>query len=159
MPKISIVVPVYKAESFLHVCVNSILAQTYTDFELILVDDGSPDDSGVLCDEFASSDDRIRVLHKKNGGVSSARNLGMSVASGEWLCFIDSDDFVDQTYLEDFLKLPKSDLLIQGYVTEKNNTRIALHQLQSQYKSLTDIILDAEHKQVLNSPCVKLFSK
>ena len=82
MPKISIVVPVYKAESFLHVCVNSILAQTYTDFELILVDDGSPDDSGVLCDEFASSDDRIRVLHKKNGGVSSARNLGMSVASG-----------------------------------------------------------------------------
>lgn len=159
MPKISIVVPVYKAESFLHVCVNSILVQTYTDFELILVDDGSPDDSGVLCDEFASSDDRIRVLHKKNGGVSSARNLGMSVASGEWLCFIDSDDFVDQTYLEDFLKLPKSDLLIQGYVTEKNNTRIGLHQLQSQYESLTDIILDAEHKQVLNSPCVKLFSR
>lgn len=159
MPKISIVVPVYKAESFLHVCVNSILAQTYTNFELILVDDGSPDDSGALCDEFASSDDRIRVLHKKNGGVSSARNLGMSVASGEWLCFIDSDDFVDQTYLEDFLKLPKSDLLIQGYVTEKNNTRIALHQLQSQYESLTDIILDAEHKQVLNSPCVKLFSR
>ena len=158
-PKVSVVVPVYKVEKYIKKCVNSIINQTYKNLEIILVDDGSTDNSTKSCDDWAQKDKRVKVIHKKNGGVSSARNLGMSVASGEWLCFIDSDDFVDQTYLEDFLKLPKSDLLIQGYVTEKNNTRIALHQLQSQYKSLTDIILDAEHKQVLNSPCVKLFSR
>ena len=80
MPKVSIIVPVYKAEKYLNRCVDSILAQTFTDFELLLIDDGSPDRSGEICDEYAKKDSRIRVFHKKNGGVSSARNLGLDTS-------------------------------------------------------------------------------
>lgn len=92
MPKISIIVPVYKAETYLHRCVDSILAQTFTDWELLLIDDGSPDRSGEICDEYAKKDTRIRVFHKKNGGVSSARNLGLDNVLGEYVTFVDSDD-------------------------------------------------------------------
>lgn len=94
-PKISIIVPVYKVEKYLPECIDSILAQTYTDFELLLIDDGSPDNSGQICDEYASRDPRIRVFHKENGGVSSARNLGIEHAKGEWITFVDSDDGLD----------------------------------------------------------------
>lgn len=94
MPKISIIVPVYKAEAVLATCVASILAQDFADFELLLVDDGSPDASGKLCDKFAAQDARVRVLHKENGGVSTARNLGMAQAAGEHVLFADSDDFL-----------------------------------------------------------------
>lgn len=102
MPKYSIIIPVYKAESYLRRCVKSILSQTIQDWELILVDDGSPDNSGTICDEFAKSDKRIRVYHKENGGVSTARNLGIEKATGVWLCFVDSDDWVDRDHLEAF---------------------------------------------------------
>lgn len=81
--KISVIVPAYNAEKTLHRCVDSILAQTFEDFELILVDDGSKDSSGRICDEYAAKDSRIRVVHKSNGGVSSARNAGLDIASGE----------------------------------------------------------------------------
>ena len=91
-PLVSVVVPVYKVEKYLRECVESVLAQTFTDFELILVDDGSPDNSGAICDEFAARDSRVRVFHKENGGVSSARNLGVAHARGEWISFVDSDD-------------------------------------------------------------------
>ena len=94
MPKISIIVPVYRAEAYLHRCVDSILAQTFTDWELLLIDDGSPDKSGEICDEYAQKDSRVRVIHKENGGVSSARNYGINHASGEYLMFVDSDDMV-----------------------------------------------------------------
>lgn len=89
---ISIIVPVYNAERWLRRCVDSILAQTHTDFELMLVDDGSTDASGAICDEYGSRDSRVRVFHKPNGGVSSARNLGLDNARGEWISFVDSDD-------------------------------------------------------------------
>jgi glycosyltransferase involved in cell wall biosynthesis len=98
-PKISVIVPVYKVEQYLHRCVDSILSQSFTDFELILVDDGSPDNCGKICDEYAQKDSRVKVFHKPNGGVSSARNLGLDNAKGEWIAFIDSDDFVDGDYL------------------------------------------------------------
>lgn len=98
-PKISVIVPVYKVEEYLHRCIDSILSQSFTDFELILVDDGSPDNCGKICDEYAQKDSRIRVFHKSNGGVSSARNLGLDNAQGEWIAFIDSDDYVDVDYL------------------------------------------------------------
>lgn len=99
VPKISVIVPVYKVENYLHRCIDSILAQSYADFELLLIDDGSPDNSGQICDEYAAKDSRVRVFHKGNGGVSSARNLGLDNARGEWITFIDSDDYVDVDYL------------------------------------------------------------
>ena len=95
MPKVSIIVPIYKAEKYLNRCIDSILAQTFTDWELLLIDDGSPDKSGDICDEYAKKDTRIRVFHKKNGGVSSARNLGLDNVQGEYVTFVDSDDWID----------------------------------------------------------------
>ena len=94
MPEISIIVPVYKVEKYLDRCVKSILDQTYTDFELILVDDGSPDHCPAMCDAWAEKDGRIRVVHKENGGVSSARNVGLDIMTGNYVMFIDSDDAV-----------------------------------------------------------------
>lgn len=107
MPKVSIIVPVYKVETYLHRCIDSIFAQTFTDWELLLIDDGSPDRSGEICDEYAQKDKRIRVFHKKNGGVSSARNLGLNNACGDWTTFVDSDDFLDSTSLSKMLDLTK----------------------------------------------------
>ena len=92
---ISIVVPVYNVQNFLEKCVNSIIAQHYEDIEIILVDDGSTDSSGQMCDEFEKKDSRIRVIHKKNGGLSSARNAGIAIAKGDYIGFVDSDDFVE----------------------------------------------------------------
>lgn len=102
-PNISIIVPIYKVEAYLHRCVDSILAQTYQDFELILVDDGSPDNCGVICDRYAAQDPRLRVIHKENGGLSDARNAGLQIARGEYIAFIDSDDWVTPDYLEKLL--------------------------------------------------------
>lgn len=103
MPKLSIIVPVYKAEAVLPKCVDSVFAQTYSDWELLLIDDGSPDGSGKLCDAYAAADPRVKVLHKDNGGVSSARNLGMERASGEYILFLDSDDWADPAFCETLL--------------------------------------------------------
>lgn len=99
-PTISVIVPVYKAEEYLPRCINSILSQEFTDFELLLIDDGSPDGSGKICDGYAAKDSRIRVFHKENGGVSSARNLGLDNATGEWVSFIDSDDYLSPSFFE-----------------------------------------------------------
>lgn len=99
-PIISVIVPVYNTESYLRCCINSILAQTFTDFELLLVDDGSTDQSGVICDEYARQDSRVRVFHKSNSGVSSARNVGLENAIGKWIAFVDSDDHIKCNYLE-----------------------------------------------------------
>ncbi|PFH85602.1 glycosyltransferase [Bacillus sp. AFS088145] len=92
--EISIIVPVYKVEPYLKKCINSILAQTFKDFELILVNDGSPDCCGEICDDFALSDRRIKVIHKENGGLSSARNAGLKIAQGKFIAFVDSDDLI-----------------------------------------------------------------
>lgn len=100
MFKISIIVPVYNVEKYLHKCLDSILAQTFKEFEVILVDDGSSDNSGKICDEYAKKDSRVKVFHKENAGVSSARNLGLKEASGEWIVFIDSDDYISKDFLE-----------------------------------------------------------
>lgn len=99
-PLISVIVPVYKVEDYLPRCVDSLLAQTYPNLEIYLVDDGSPDRCGILCDEFAAADPRIRVIHKENGGLSSARNAGIDVAEGEYLGFVDSDDWVEPDFYE-----------------------------------------------------------
>lgn len=101
MPKVSIVVPVYKVEKYLVRCVKSLSNQTLRDIEIILVDDGSPDNCGHMCDEFEKADSRIKVVHKKNGGLSSARNAGLEVATGETVGFVDSDDNVELTMYEE----------------------------------------------------------
>lgn len=122
-PKISVIVPVYKAEKYLHRCVDSILSQTFTDFELLLINDGSPDNSGAICDEYAQKDSRVRVFHKENGGVSSARNLGLRKANGEYITFVDSDDHIEQGYL-DIKEDITEDLLIQNYIVSKDERRL-----------------------------------
>lgn len=104
MCTISIIVPVYNVEKYLHCCVDSILAQTFTDIEVLLVDDGSTDSSGAICREYAHQDSRVRVFHKANGGVSSARNLGLDNATGKWIMFVDSDDKVAPEICERLLE-------------------------------------------------------
>lgn len=95
-PKISIIVPVYNVEQYLKKCIDSILSQTFTNFELILVDDGSTDESGKICDYYARLDNRVKVIHKENGGLSSARNVGLEVAKGKYIGFVDSDDYISK---------------------------------------------------------------
>ena len=95
MPKFSIIVPIYRVEKYLNKCVDSVLCQTFDDFELILVDDGSPDRCGKICDSYAYADSRIKVVHKNNGGLSSARNAGLDIATGKYIIFLDSDDYWD----------------------------------------------------------------
>ncbi len=114
-PLISIIVPVYKSEDTLKNCVDSILKQIYCNFELLLIDDGSPDRSGEICDAYAARDSRVRVYHKKNGGVSTARNLGVEVACGDWITFIDADDFVDEYFLDILSEGIDYDMVIGGY--------------------------------------------
>lgn len=99
MPKITVIVPVYNVEKYLSACIDSILAQTFTDFELILIDDGSSDNSGIICDNYAKKDQRVNVLHQVNQGLSSARNAGLDIAKGEYVTFIDSDDVVTNNFL------------------------------------------------------------
>lgn len=124
-PKVSVIVPVYNVEKLLQRCIDSILAQTFTDFELLLIDDGSKDKSGEICDEYAAKDSRIRVFHKQNGGVSTARNIGIDKAQGEWIYFVDSDDIVLPSALGTFCSLIYSDseLVMAGfYTSDENNT-------------------------------------
>ena len=110
LPLISVIVPVYKVEPYLDRCVQSIVNQTYTNLEIILVDDGSPDNCGAMCDAWAAKDSRIRVIHKKNGGLSDARNAGMSMATGTYMGFVDSDDYIS----EDMYQLLYGRMLADG---------------------------------------------
>lgn len=100
-PKISVIVPVYNTEKYLHICIESILSQTFTDFELLLINDGSKDSSGKICDEYAARDCRVRVFHKENGGVGLARNLGLDKSRAIWSVFVDADDYIKSNYLCD----------------------------------------------------------
>ena len=105
MCKVSVVIPVYKVEKYLPKCIDSLLNQTLRDIEIILVDDGSPDKCGKICDLYAQADDRIKVIHKENGGLSDARNVGMKYATGEYLGFVDSDDYVTPDMFQLFKSL------------------------------------------------------
>lgn len=159
-PIVSVIVPVYKVEKCLHRCIDSILAQTVSDIEVILVDDGSPDNSGVICDEYAEKDCRVRVIHKPNGGVSSARNAGIEIAYGEWLCFVDSDDYVIPSYLESFeINNISADIYLQGYVKKKDDDIIEQHNFSAcACRDFFSILAYSEDNYILNSPCFKLFN-
>lgn len=119
---LSIIIPVYNAEKTLNKCVDSVLSQAFKDFELLLIDDGSKDSSGKTCDYYSSRHERVKVVHKVNGGVSSARNAGLDIAIGKWICFIDSDDYVEEKFLVD-LTGHDEDLLITSAVAENKNRR------------------------------------
>ena len=101
---VSIIVPIYNVEQYISKCIESILAQTYRDFELILVDDGSPDMCGTICDEYARTDSRVYVIHQENKGLSAARNAGISLAKGEYISFIDGDDYVEKDFFERIIR-------------------------------------------------------
>lgn len=127
-PILSIIVPVYKVEPFLRKCIQSILDQSFSDFELILVDDGSPDSCGTICDEYAQKDTRVQVIHKENGGLSSARNAGLEVARGKFISFIDSDDYISSdfyqsniAYLQEHTEV---DMIVMPVVLEEEKTGI-----------------------------------
>lgn len=133
-PKISVIVPVYKAEAYLHRCVDSILAQTFQDFEVLLIDDGSPDRSGEMCDEYARKDRRVRVFHKENGGVSSARQCGMDNAQGEYTIHADPDDWVEPDMLEELYREAKeedADMVICDFYEERKGKTIYVRQQPS----------------------------
>ena len=104
---ISIIVPVYKVEPYLNKCVDSIINQTYKNIEIILVDDGSPDNCGKICDDYTKKDSRIKVIHKKNGGLSDARNYGIEASIGDYIMFVDSDDYISANMCEILLKTAK----------------------------------------------------
>ena len=101
MNDISVIVPVYNVEKYLEKCIDSILSQTFKNFEIILVDDGSTDSCGIICDEYERLDNRVKVIHKINGGLSSARNSGLEIASGEYVAFVDSDDWIDKNMYQE----------------------------------------------------------
>ena len=103
IPNISVIVPVYNTEQYLRRCIDSVLAQTYKDFELLLIDDGSKDSSGAICDEYAAQDTRVRVFHKENGGLTSARNYGLDHAVGHWITHVDSDDWIEKEMFAEML--------------------------------------------------------
>lgn len=124
---ITVIIPVYKVEEYLEKCVKSIQNQTYRNLEIVLVDDGSPDNCGKMCDEYAKQDERIKVIHKPNGGLSDARNAGIEVAKGEYIAFVDSDDFVSKDYIEymyHMLTEAKAKLAICGVKEIWKNTPI-----------------------------------
>lgn len=151
-PVVSVIVPVYNAEKYLDKCIRSILCQAFTDFELLLIDDGSTDHSGSICDEYAGKDNRIKVFHKANGGVSSARNVGLDNSKGEWITFVDSDDWVEQDYLSNLISQAHAnvDLIIADYneIEEK----------KSEYILVTDYNrLISENVQCYTVPWGKLY--
>lgn len=132
---ISVIVPVYNVEKYLKECIESIINQTYKNLEIILVDDGSPDNCGKICDNYAKQDKRIKVIHKENGGVSSARNKGLEACTGKYITFVDSDDFIELNFCEVMLKKIKetaSDCIVSGYnrVYENKSETIMNSQLQ-----------------------------
>lgn len=149
MSEISIIVPVYNVEKYLNNCIDSILSQTYTDFELILVNDGSNDSSGQICDMYKKRDSRIKVFHMENRGVSAARNVGINHAKGNYICFIDSDDTVNELYLHNLFD-KDTDLVINGVITNgfnnKNNGKRLCSEQNGKYSVHT-----VDFEELLNS--------
>lgn len=157
-PLVSVIVPVYKAEAYLHKCVDSLLAQTMTDFEVLLIDDGSPDRSGAICDEYAAKDSRIRVFHKENGGVASARQVGIENVRGEYTIHADPDDWVEPTMLEELYAKAKKDdadmVICDYYVYTRNN--ISYNSQSVKDLSASNIIVSLFYGILYGSLCNKL---
>lgn len=159
MVTLSVIIPVYNAEQTLRECVDSVLAQDYTDFELILVDDGSKDSSLRMCEEFTLSDSRVKVIHKKNGGVSSARNRGIEEAQGEWIGFIDADDYIAPSYFSE-LPLLRGDIIIGSYKNIVNGeVEEAFEVLSCKAFDLKSFLKANLHSSILRTPWAKFYRR
>ena len=164
-PLISVIIPVYKVEPYLRKCVDSVLAQTYANLEIILVNDGSPDNCGKICDEYAERDERIKVIHKENGGQSDARNVALDVMKGEYVAFVDSDDWVLPGYVGDMyenLKRYEADLAIGGiaYFYEQDKNYKCPYNMKTKEGVLNReqaINVLMYQNEFLPSPCAKLY--
>lgn len=155
---ISVIVPIYNAEKLLSRCIDSILAQTYHDWELLLIDDGSSDGSRVICEEYAQKDARIKVFHKPNGGVSSARNYGLDVSSGDYICFVDADDTIDNNYIHDLISNADADLVMCGF-----RSSVGLHYLPKaeffSENSLRERASEIVRSKAIYVPWIKLLKR
>ncbi len=167
MPKISVIVPVYQVEAYLQRCVDSVMEQTFRDFECILVDDGSKDRSGILCDQYASEDPRFSVIHKKNGGLSSARNAALEIAKGTYLCFLDSDDLLHPKALElmlDVLEKTGADLVSSSlleFFTDSLQTE-SIDEIHSEILTPSDFLdhlLPRNFGKISVTACGKLYRR
>lgn len=174
MPTVSIIVPVYNAQAYLPKTLDSLLSQNFRDFELILINDGSKDDSGRICDEYAKTDKRIRVIHKENGGVSSARNRGLDEAQGKYIMFCDSDDFIESDFAEALVETAKEeeDCLVLAGITELRDNGKAKDALCPEYpegatvslsnREFCDLYVKLNLKTpflLMNMPYNKLFTR
>lgn len=152
MRKLSVIIPVFNVEKYLVKCLESVLAQTYKDLEILLIDDGSTDNSSFICDEYQKKDKRIKVIHKVNGGISSARNTGIDIATGDFLTFVDSDDYIEKDMYYDMMQFSNEfDLIICG-VTNVNE----------EYKKITEFIPLKNNFQEIceySFSCNKIFKK
>lgn len=163
-PKISVIVPIYNVEKYLPQCLESILSQTFTDYELLLIDDGSKDRSGEICDRYAERDSRVKVFHTENRGVSAARNLGLEKATAEWICFVDSDDWVEDRYLQSLFNgrcLSKESIVCQSFYVENE----LYLETRRKLRSYSDIVLREPFDEslvmyyLLNNYSVNVFAK
>lgn len=166
MPEISVIIPVYNAEKYLHYCIDSILNQSFDDFEILLINDGSSDNSVNICYNYALKDYRIRVIDKKNGGVSSARNTGIMNAKGIYICFVDSDDFLEENYLSDLIKTKENYFkygnIWCGFQTvidyEKHNKKVVIASSNEDFSCYNlNQIMDLHSLWLDASPCNKLY--
>lgn len=159
---ISIIIPVYNTQTYLNKCIQSIIDQTYQFWECILINDGSTDNSKIICDKWANKDKRIIAIHQPNKGVSIARNKGLDVARGEYITFVDSDDWVTPTYLEDLITAKKSDLIISGLTKYDSDHKSTIYvpnknQLFSLSNRYTSYFVELNEKFLIFGPCAKLY--
>lgn len=158
-PKLSIIVPIYNSEKSLYSCIDSIREQAFQNWELILIDDGSTDNSGKICHAYAAKDNRIHVFSKENGGASSARNVGVGNARGEWITFIDSDDTIEQDYLK-ILEYTKPDLLIQRWrFADETETREPLIDGIYDEQSFNNFMEENVHKDIMRMVASKFLKR
>lgn len=164
-PIISVIIPVFEVEQYLPKCIESILSQTFTDFEVILINDGSRDNSGKICEEYAVIDNRVRVFHKKNGGVSSSRNLGINYAKGKWITFVDSDDWVDKVTYQEILSSIENknvDLVLWGFklvtLNHIKEVSVPMAGLFNTKSSIDELLIQSDLQGYFGSSWNKLYS-
>lgn len=157
---ISVIIPVYNVEKYLERCIESVLTQSYKNLEIILVDDGSTDASGNMCDKYAENDKRIRVIHKENGGLSSARNAALDIMTGKYVTFVDSDDFVTEYYVENLyfgIKKTNADMSMSGFVNWYENDDIPKSE-QAAEKNIETLTFTQCAKKVLYQDFLEVFA-
>jgi len=160
---ISIIVPVYKSEKYLKKCIDSILNQTYKNIEIILVNDGCPDKSGKICDDYAEKEKRIKIIHKENGGLSDARNKGIELASGKYIGFVDSDDYIEKNMYEtlyNMIKTNNADISICSFYLENENDKIENMKNKFKCEEETKLILNKIQvlKELLTNPKIQNYA-